>query len=163
MITTYPMKSLKFARLATLLTIIPVAAIAENLFRNSDMNGSGGWKGDRKYETIDDNRVISLTADKKNTVSFSQEVNSKDTTDLVLKFRYKTADYSGRGLELRGKREDRSYTFRNATLKADDTWHNYTWVFTQVRGSKTILFSIELLEGQGKVIFDDITVEPKSQ
>ncbi|MDR1283361.1 MAG: hypothetical protein LBK99_21460 [Opitutaceae bacterium] len=142
-------------------SVLPAVACAGNLFKNSDMNGSGGWKGDRKYETVDGNRAISLGAEKKKTVSFSQDVKSKGITDLVLKFRYKTSDYKGRGLELRGKRDDGSWTFRNSDLKADGQWHNYTWNFNQVRGSETILFSVELLEGEGRVFFDDITVEPK--
>ncbi|AHF90736.1 hypothetical protein OPIT5_11515 [Opitutaceae bacterium TAV5] len=153
------MKLLK--TLLVLASLVPVVACAENLFKNSDMNGSGGWKGDRKYETVDGNRALSLSAEKKKIVSFSQDVKSKGITDLVLKFRYKTSDYKGRGLELRGKRDDGSSTFRTSDLKADDKWHAYTWNFSHVRGSETILFSIELLEGEGKVLFDDITVEPK--
>ena len=141
--------------------LIPALCVAENLFTNSNMDTTGGWKGDRRFEKVEDNAVISLEAKKNKTSSFSQDVNTAKALGLVLKFRYRTADYAGRGLQLRASRTDGSSTFHDQKLVADDKWHDASWNFSEVRGSNRINFSIELLEGTGKVLFDDVTVEAK--
>jgi len=154
--------------------MVPLSA--ENLFDNSKMDTAGGWKGTKKFvkeespaaedqntneAEVKENRVLVVSAKKRDWVEFSQEVASKGIKDLVLKFRYRTNDYAGRGLELRGYRQDRSSTFKNYTLVADGQWHEIEWKFTQVGNSNKIDFSFFILEGEGDVSFDDITVEPR--
>ncbi len=141
--------------------LIPAVCLAESLFTNSNMDTTGGWRGDRRFEKVEDNAVVSMEAKKNKTVSFSQDVNTAKTPDLVIKLRYQTSDYAGRGLQLRALRNDGSSTFHNRPLVADGKWHDMTWNFSEVRGSNRITFSVELLEGTGKVLFDDVTVEPK--
>ena len=151
---------------------------AENLFVNSTMDTAGGWKGSKKYvkegediklpkkpakevETDKDkpNRCLLLTAKLREQVSFSQEVTTKGMTDLVVKFRYRTKDYIGRGFMLRGKRPNGGSTFTDRTLVTDDEWHEMKWEFTQVNGSNKIEFIFVALEGTGDIYFDDITAE----
>jgi hypothetical protein len=141
--------------------LVPGLCLAENLFNNSAMDTTGAWRGDRRFEKVEGNAVISLEAKKNKTVSFAQDVNTARTTDLVLKLRYQTTDYTGRGVQLRATRMDDSSTFHNRQLVADGKWHDLSWNFSEVRGSNRITFSVELLEGTGKVLFDDVTVEPK--
>lgn len=151
---------------------------AENLFDNSTMDTTGGWKGDKKFVKEGDdekapkkpakeeaadkekpNRVLQLTAKLKDQVSFNQEVPTKGLTDLLVKFRYRSKDYIGRGLMLRGKRASGDSTFTDRPLVADGEWHEMTWDFSQVDGSNKIDFVFMVLEGTGDVFFDDITVE----
>ena len=157
------MNPLRFNKRSVLLLglLLPGLCLAENLVTNSNMETTGGWRGDRRFEKVEDNAVISMEAKKNKTVSFSQDVNTAKALGLVLKFRYRTADYAGRGLQLRGSRNDGGSTLHNRTLVADDKWHDVSWNFSEVRGSNRINFSIELLEGTGKVLFDDVTVEAK--
>ena len=151
---------------------------AENLFDNSTMDTTGGWKGTKKFvnEEADGkgpqkpakedpegkdklNRCLLVTAKARDQVSFNQEADTKDMTDLTLKFRYRTKDYIGRGINIRGTRQNRSATFKGRVLIADGQWHEITWEFTRVQGSHKIDFTITVLEGTGDVYFDDITVE----
>ncbi len=152
---------------------------AENLFANTTMDTTGGWKGDKKFVNEGDdnkaakkpakdeaadkdkaNRCLLLTAKLREQVSFSQEVATKGVTDLVLKFRYRTKDYVGRGFMLRGKRTDGGSTFTDRTLVKDGEWHEMTWDFSQVQGSNKVDFVFMALEGTGDIYLDDITVEP---
>lgn len=152
---------------------------AKNLFDNSTMDTTGGWRGDKKFVREDDNekapkkpakeepdakekanRCLLLTAKLRGQVSFNQEVATKGMTDLTVKFRYRTKDYIGRGLMLRGKRADGGSTFTDRPLVKDGEWHEMTWDFTQVNGSNKIDFSFMALEGTGEIYFDDITLEP---
>jgi hypothetical protein len=146
---------------------------AENLFSNGNMNTAGGWKGDGKMVKDEpakgeaavqdakdlENRYLLLSAKKNGPVSFRQEVDTKGLVSVNLKFRYKTKDYKGPGLELRGKRMDGGSTFTNRELKADGEWHEMSWTFTQVAGSRKIDFSVILIQGEGEVAFDDVTAE----
>ena len=141
--------------------LVPGLCLAENLLTNSSMDTTGAWRGDRRFESVEGNAVISLEAKKNKPVSFSQDVTTRKITDVVLKFRYQTSDYAGRGLQLRATRQDDSSTHNNRQLKADGKWHEMTWNFSEIRGSQRLTFSIELLEGTGKVLFDDVTVEAK--
>lgn len=154
--------------------VLALTASAENLFDNSTMDTTGGWKGSKKFakeETAKpqdqvakktdtkENRIIIVSAKKREVVSFSQEVSSKGLTDVVVTFRYRTKDYSGRGLEVRGTRQDRSSTYSSYQIVADGQWHEVRWKFDQIRNSNKMDFSFILLEGEGDLHFDDITVE----
>lgn len=154
-----PLVTKRFVLLLAL--VVPGLCAAENLFTNSTMDTTGAWRGDRRFDKVEGNAVISLEAKKDKSVSFSQDANTAKARDLVLKLRYQTSDYAGRGLEFRGLRTDDSSTFHKRQLVADGKWHDLSWTFSEVRGSSRIIFSIELLEGAGKVLFDDVTVEPK--
>lgn len=143
-----------------LLAFTPALCFAQNAFQNSSMDNASGWSGDRKFVTVDDNRVISLEAKKNKTLRFYQGADTSDTKDVVLKFRYQTTDYQGRGLQLRGKRPDGSSTFRNIELKTDGQWNEYAWDFSEVNGSRRMEFSLELLEGSGTVLIDDVMLVP---
>lgn len=142
--------------------VMATPSIAENLFDNSSMDSSSSWRGDRDYEAEpgnEENRVIVLEANERRAVSFYQDVNTTRIKDLIFKFRYKSDNYKGRGYQTRGIRTDRSSTFRNRTVEADGEWHEVEWRFSEIRGSRRIRFEIELLEGEGEVLFDDVTVE----
>lgn len=151
---------------------------AENLFDNSTMDTTGGWRGDKKFVKEGDdekgakkaakaepdgqekpNRCLLLSAKPRVQVSFNQEVVTKGLTDLTLKFRYRTKDYIGRGFVVRGKRANRDSTFTDRTLVKDGEWHEMSWDYTQVDGSNKIDFIFTVLEGTGDIYLDDITVE----
>ena len=133
------------------LLLIPTLGSAENLFRNSAMDTAATWAGDRNFETVEGNRVMSLKAKKNKSVMFYQEAETRDQKDLVIKFRYQTADYKGRGLQIRGTRQNGSSTFRTIALKTDGQWVEYKWEFSELRGSGQIRFSFELMDGTGTV------------
>ncbi len=146
---------------------------AQNLFSNGTMDTAGGWKGDGKMvkdepakgEAVAEpgkepaNRFLLLSAKKNGPVSFRQEIDTKGLITVNLKFRYKTKDYKGPGLEIRGKRMDGGSTFTNRDLEVDGEWHEMSWTFTQVAGSKKIDFSVIVVQGEGEVAFDDVTAE----
>lgn len=148
-----------------LLLLVPCFAslvfAGENLFKNSDVNTPTIWQGDRKFDKDGENKVIKLAAKKSETQKFFQEVTVGDAKDLVLSFRYKSSDYKGRGLQLRGKRDNGSSTFRNVEPKVSGDWVEYRWEFSEIRGSKKMVFSLELLEGEGTVLFDDVKLTTK--
>jgi hypothetical protein len=148
--------------LVLLILILPLGVYAENLAKDSTMDTTTGWSGDRKFETVEDNRVLVLEAEKKKTVVISQEIKTRDISDLYITLRYRTKDYKGRGLQFRGKRQDGSSTFRTHELKADGTWHELKWRFSEIRGTNELRFSIELLQGQGTVLIDDVVVDTES-
>ena len=136
---------------------------ADNLFSNGTMDTAGGWRGTKKMveepENGKPNRYLMLSAKKSDPVSFSQEIDTKDVFGVTVKFRYRTKDYNGLGLELRGIRANDGFTFTNRQLKADGQWHEMTWVFSQVTGSRKTNFSFILLQGVGDVHFDDFSAE----
>lgn len=132
---------------------------AENLFRNSEMDSTAAWRGDKTFTELDLNRVAVLKANPRREVLLYQTAKTRNLKDVVLKFRYKSTDYQGRGLQLRGERADGSSTFVNMDLKADGQWHDKTWRFSEVRGSPSINFIFKLMEGSGTVYFDDILLE----
>ena len=157
---------MKFPLICLLVVMLPLCA--ENLFENSNMDTAGGWKGDRKILKDDkpseekdakSNRLLVVTAKLRGPVSFSQEVVTKDIPDLVVKFRYRTKDYVGRGYEILGRRQGGGSTFVDKKFIADGQWHGVVWAYTQVQGSKKIDFQFSVLEGTGDVCFDDIVVE----
>ncbi len=148
--------------------LLPLAAVTtsaaddkNNLFKNSDVNTPTVWQGDRKFDKDGDNKVLRLVAKAKDAQQFSQEASVGDAKDLILVFRYKTTDYKGRGLQLRGRRPDGSSTFRNIDPKVTGEWTEYRWPFSEVRGAKKMTFSITLLEGEGSVLFDDVQLLKK--
>jgi hypothetical protein len=147
--------------------------VAENLFSNGNMDTAGGWKGSGKIIKAEPvkgtiieegakapvERYLQITAKKNGPVSFNQEIDTKDVFGVVLRFCYRTKDYKGPGLEMRGTRMDRSSTFTNRDLVADGEWHEMTWDFKQVAGSRKVDFSFIVLQGEGEVQFDNITAE----
>ncbi len=160
--------------------ILVVSLSADNLFDNGTMDTAGGWKGSRKIikdeeaaahpappaangKSVkqEEPRVLLVSAKKRDIVSFSQEIETRGLTDIIITFRYRTKDYIGRGLELRGVRRDRNSTYTNRPVVADGRWHEVEWHYNQVFGSSEIDFIFAVLEGKGDICFDDITARPK--
>jgi len=156
----------------------------ENLLQNSDMDGSGKWKGDRKFMKESDiekkdqkeekekkaplteqeklaakNRILKVKASTREIAEFDQEIDTKKLTTVTIRFRYKTSNYTGHGLKITGTRDDDSYTYRDYDLKADNQWHSHVWKFSEIRGSRKLNITFKVLEGIGEVYFDDITAE----
>lgn len=150
-------------RVVSLFFCLVAPLCAENLFTNGNLDTAGGWKGSKKIteepENGKPNRMLVVTAKKKDQVSFSQEVDTKDKLSLTVTFRYRTKNYVGRGLELRGIRMNSGFTFSNRELIADGQWHEMTWEFTQVQGSRKIDFVIAVLQGDGEIFFDDFCAQ----
>ena len=139
--------------------LFPSVLLADNLFTNSDMEKSSGWRGDKSYKKLGDLSVLELKANPDRMVSFHQDANTRGVKDVLLKLRYMTSDYSGRGFQIRGERVGGGATFNNFSLQADGKWHEITWNFSEVRDNRSLLFFFNLLEGQGTVYFDDIVAE----
>ncbi len=148
--------------LCCLATTLPLCA--ENRFDNSTMDTTGSWKGSRKMmkepadPNSEPNRVLVVNANKRGMESFSQEVDSKGVTSFTVRFRYRTKDYAGLGLEIRGTRPSGDFTYNQYALAADDKWHEVVWKFNRVFDSDEIKFVFSVLQGEGEVWFDDITV-----
>lgn len=127
------------------------------------MDTAGGWKGVKKMVTEKegdkDNRLLQITANPRGSSAFSQDVSVRDIKDVKLKLRYRTKDYKGRGLEIRGTRADGGFTYLTKDLKADGQWHEIEWNFSQINGTKKVDFSFIVLDGEGEVFFDDVTAE----
>lgn len=149
-------------RLLFITILAPTLCLAENLVKDGSMDSPAGWSGDRKFETVDDNRVLVMEAKSNRIMKVSTEVNTRNVKDLVVTFRYRSSDYDGRGFQLRGTRPGGGSTYRNLDVKADGEWHEYTWNFSEVRDSKSIDFSFSLLEGTGTVMIDDVVIKEKS-
>ncbi len=149
-------------KILTLLVLTPTLCLAENLVKDGTMDSSTAWKGDRKYEEFENNRVLSIEAKDNRVIIVSQEVNTRELTDLNYKFRYRSENYKGRGLRFRGTRLDGSSTHRTIEIESDGKWHEYSATFTSIRGSKEVTFSFELLEGEGTLQIDDVIIEGKS-
>lgn len=145
-----------------LILMMPLFASAENLAKDSSMDTSTGWSGDRKFKVVEDNRVLEMEADKKKTVFVHQDLRTREITDLYIKFRYRSSDYKGRGLQMRGKRDTGSSTFRTITITANGKWNEVEWRFSEIRGSNELRLSLELLQGEGTVMIDDVVVETES-
>ncbi len=79
-----------------MLALMPTLCLAENLFKNSSMDTASTWAGDRNFETVEGNRVMSLKAKKNKDVIFSQEIDARDQKALAVRFRYQSIDYKGR-------------------------------------------------------------------
>lgn len=148
--------------LALLLLIFPMSLCAENLAKDSSMDTSTGWSGDRKFEEIEKNRVLVLEAEKKKIVVVHQDLKTRDIPDLYIKLRYRSKDYKGRGLQFRGKRQNGSYTYRLNQIIADGRWNELKWRFSELRGTNELRLSLELLEGEGTVLIDDVVVETEA-
>lgn len=148
--------------LVALILSLPLCLFAENLAKDSTMDTSTGWSGDRKFEEIEDNRVLVLEAEKKKIVSVHQDIKTRDLSDLYVTLRYRSDDYEGRGFQLRGKRQNGSSTYRTHTLIADGKWHEIKWRFSELRGSNELRLSLDLLEGEGTVLIDDVVVETEA-
>jgi hypothetical protein len=125
------------------------------MMKDEPVKGEPVKEGDKEAA----NRYLLLSAKKNGPVSFKQEVDTKGLLNVNLKFRYKTKDYKGPGIEIRGKRMNGGFTFNNWKLVPDGEWHEITWDFTQVGGSKEVDFSIILVQGEGEVAFDDVSAE----
>jgi len=134
-------------------------AMAGNLFKNGDMsNGTMGWQGDRRFVDDGGNRVMEVKAKKSGPRVFSQEINTEKVSDLVIKFKYKTADYKGKGLriEVKWASGNTQYTrYGDVTLKADGTWQEDGSKIADINAPKVnVIFTLS--EGEGTVYFDDI-------
>jgi hypothetical protein len=163
---------MKYPLLCLLAMVVPMSA--KNLFSNGTMDTAGGWKGSKKIEQeakkteaglgLDEkakpNRYLAVSGNMKELQTFSQDVDSKGVITLNLKFRYKSKDYIGRGLEIRGVRQSRDFTYISMPLISDGEWHEISWEYDQVSGSRKIDFQFSLLQGKGDVFFDDFVVEP---
>ncbi|MGF1657134.1 MAG: hypothetical protein ACFCU3_09170 [Verrucomicrobiales bacterium] len=150
--------------LKCLLAIIvcsPSIALSENLFRNGDMSTASGWRGDRSFVELDGQRVLELKSNPRREQLFFQDVKTGRIKDVVLTFQYMSNDYAGRGLQLLGERTDGSHTYRNLDLKVDGQWHDCTWHFSEIRGSRSMIFRFKLLEGNGSVFFRDVVLKEK--
>ncbi|HRQ90909.1 MAG TPA: hypothetical protein PLA50_19120 [Bacteroidia bacterium] len=149
-------------RLLFITLLAPACCLADNLVKDGSMDSPAGWSGDRKFETVDDNRVMLLEAKKNRIMEVSTEVSTRNVKDLVVTFRYRSSDYVGRGFQLRGTRPGGGFTYNTFDLKVDGEWHERTWRFSEIRDSKSINFSFSLLEGTGTVMIDDVVIKEKS-
>ncbi|MDR0533251.1 MAG: hypothetical protein LBH01_04785 [Verrucomicrobiales bacterium] len=139
--------------------IVTNPAMEGNLFKNGDMNnGTIGWQGDRRFVDDGDNRVMEVKAKKSGPRVFSQEISTEKATGLTVKFKYKTADYKGKGLriEVKWTSGNTQYTrYGDVELKADGAWQEAGNKITDINASKvSVVFTLS--EGEGTVYFDDI-------
>jgi len=152
-------------KIAVSLLLLTLPLSAENLFNNSTMDTAGGWRGSKRMvketEGGQENRLLQITASPRGSVSFSQEVPTRDIKDVKLTFRYRSKDYKGRGLELRGENPDGGFIYFKKDLVADGKWHEVNWTYSQIGSSKKIEFHFIVLDGEGEVFFDDVTAEGK--
>ncbi|MEX2579762.1 MAG: hypothetical protein WD342_11950 [Verrucomicrobiales bacterium] len=148
-------------RTLLIVALAPTLCLAENLVKDGTMDTATVWSGDRKFETIDDNRVLVLESKRNRNAKVATDVKTRDLHDLVITFRYKSADFEGRGIQLLCTRPDSSYVYQNVNVRADDKWHEHTWNFSEVRDARSLEFSIELLEGSGSVLIDDVVIIPR--
>lgn len=146
-----------------LLALIPSLALAadENLFRNSDMDSTAAWKGDKGFHTLNGNKVLEIKANPNREVSFNQVADTRKVKDIQLTLRYITSDYQGRGFQIKGVRADATWTFYDFELIADGQWHEIPLKFSEVNGSRQVDFKFVVKDGTGTVYFDDIVAFPK--
>jgi hypothetical protein len=145
-----------------------LAAEAENLLKNGDFEkGVTYWRGDRKVigeEGKPENHVAQVDVNKRQARFFHQEADTRDMKDIRLTFRMKaSADYKGRGVQLRFKRRQGGFTYRDLDVAAGADWKDVTWNFGEIRGENKLVLEVEVKDGDaGSVYFDDfVLVEAK--
>ncbi len=141
--------------------LLPSGVFADNLFSNSDMATTGAWRGSRTFTELEDEKVIVVKANPRRGEAFTQDAVTRGVKDVIIKFRYLTEDYEGRGLQLRGTRPDGSSTYRNISVVSDGKWQTASWDFSEIQNANKITFSFSILEGNGSIYFDDVTLTPK--
>ena len=130
--------------------------VGTNLLKNSDMSlGVWGWVGDRAFIKDEDNSVLAVRAKSGSERVFSQEFLAHRATDLEVTFKYKTADYKGRGLRISMVHGNSSW-YNDMDLKTDNEWHEVKWNFRDAKDKSKLILRFAIKEGEGTVFFDDI-------
>lgn len=157
------MKTITYAILAI---AFPLASIAsENLIINGDFSkGSSRWKGDEniEFETPDEkNKICKIEIDEDDDIEFYQSISSTSKyKDLTLKFKIKkSADYKGRGYQIRFIRNDGSYSYMTRKLPKNNEWKDMEIKFSDLKKSSKIEVKFIVRSGEsGYLAFDDIVV-----
>lgn len=142
----------------------PKAPAPEELLKNGDFEkGVANWRGDRKIvveEGKPENHVAEVVSTKRQARSFQQDIDTRGMKDITLKFRMKpSADYAGRGVQLRFVRHGGGFTFNNMDLKGGEDWKDHTWKFSEINNEPKLTFIVEVEDGDaGSVFFDDFSI-----
>lgn len=144
----------------------PLLSIAsENLITNGDFSkGSSRWKGDEniEFETPDEkNKICLIEIDEDDDIEFYQSISSTSKyKDLVLKFKIKkSADYKGRGYQVRFIRSDGSYSYMTRSLPKNNEWKDMEIKFSDLKKSSKIDLKFIVRSGDsGSLAFDNIVV-----
>jgi len=120
------------------------------------------WKGDGDIKRKDGEEIILIEADLANSRKFEQSFETRDLpngTNFVLQ--YRTSDYVGSGMKLKGYYNARDFFFRPVPFVADGEWHeaNYRHETTKYNGSAEIRIQVEVLGGTGSVEFKELKVK----
>ena len=156
------MKIIIFAVLAIAFPLLSIAS--ENLITNGDFTkGSSRWKGNEniEFETPDEkNKICKIEVDDDDDIEFFQPINTSKLKDLTLKFKIKkSANYKGRGYEVRFIRNDGSYTFMTRNPPKNNDWKDMEIKFSNLKKSSRVKVKFIIKSGKsGYLAFDDISV-----
>ncbi len=148
--------------------LLPLAG-QENLFRNGDLEKSGGWKGDGRVMAENgktDNKVWAMPLGPK-LKSFSQTIslNGKQKV-LVVSFRVRASEDYAAGnpdlplLEMRFSAPGEPSYSRQIMVTEKKVWRTYTYPIA-CEGYKSIAFSFWSPDGRGTLEFDDFAAIAK--
>ncbi len=113
------------------------------------------WKGGGRLIAVDDEFTIQIKANS-GKLKIENTFEVKGYPDgMDLKFSYRTSDYVGEGLKLKGYYTRLGYHHRTITFNADGKWHEYTWPYpsAQYLNAAQIRMVLEVLSGKGSVNF----------
>ena len=144
---------------------LPLSSIAsENLITNGDFSkGSSRWKGDEniEFETPEEkNKICKIEIDEDDDIEFYQPIRTSKYKDLILKFKIKkSADYKGRGYQVRFIRNDGSYSYMTRNLPKNNEWKDMEIKFSDLKKSSKVEVKFIIRSGEsGYLAFDNIVV-----
>ena len=157
---------MKIIKSAILVIAFPLLTIAgENLITNGDFSkGSSRWKGDEniEFETPEEkNKICKIEVDEDDDIEFYQFISSTSKyKDLILKFKIKkSANYKGRGYQVRFIRSDGSYSYMTRNLPKNNDWKDMEIKFSDLKKSSRIELKFIIRSGDsGYLAFDNIIV-----
>jgi hypothetical protein len=119
------------------------------------------WKGDGSLSEERGETILRIKASS----SEKQIERSYDVGEfpdgMVLKFSYRSSDYVGTGLKLKGYNTPVGHYHRVIAIPGDGEWREAEWPYKaeQYMEARNIRMVIQVLEGAGDVEFKEIRVE----
>ncbi len=119
------------------------------------------WKGDGVVTEENGEEILRIKA----TTEARQIERSFDVEKfrggMKLKFSYRTTDYTGTGLRLKGYNTPTGHYHRDLPLPNDGQWREYEWPYKseQYMDARNIRMVLEVQGGAGNVEFKDLEVE----
>ena len=137
---------------------MPVTAPGEATAGSEEEGGLLAWKGDHEKSSESGGTIYTLEGKDQGTNMMTvsiKDVQKRFPNGMRIRFQYRSEDFVGDGVEMRGEFPDLRglFTYRNPTLRFDGKWNEYLWPFSDTKGQELMNFQILLENGEGSVSF----------